>query len=350
MANKSDQPIIIIKKIKKVSGGHHGGAWKVAYADFVTAMMAFFLLLWLLAAASEEQKQGLQEYFTPTIGLKDSQGIGFDGGDSSTSEDGTSKTDTSQVNLVLKQPDAGEITNDDKESAVDGDEESLMFDDAKKEIAQAVESDPSLSDFSENIMMEQSPEGLKIELRDSDKYTMFKPGSTELSDAGKKLLTSMTPIIRKLPNHISLSGHTDALAYSGKNKKYSNWELSTDRALSARRFLESNALTAERVKKIVGYSSSNLVLPDNPTSSVNRRIEIILLRGSHLSLLPQAQTAPRSLLTVPNASNTLKKRQQRIREEEASTSLLSAPDSSLSTAPQATAPIQAEPIKAEPQY
>ncbi len=291
-----------------------GGAWKVAYADFVTAMMAFFLLLWLLSSTSESQKAGIAEYFSPTIGIRDSQGIGFDGGLSSNADEGAAKDDSSKVNLVVGAPPEGQTTNNDKESVVDGDEESQMFEDAKKEVAQAIESDPNMREFTENILMEQSPEGLKIELRDSDKTTMFKPGSVELSDAGKKILKGLTPIIRKLPNHLSISGHTDAVPLNGKNKNYTNWELSTDRALSARRYLGENEITKERVKKIVGFASEDLIMPDDPTAAINRRIEIILLRGSHMSLLPQAQAAPRSLLTVPNANDTLKLRQKKIDE------------------------------------
>lgn len=309
-----DRPIIRIKKIKKVTGGHHGGAWKVAYADFVTAMMAFFLLLWLLAAASDEQLKAISEYFTPTIGLKDSEGIGFRGGESANIEEGEAKNDTSPVNLIAGAPPEGQTTNNNMDSIVDGDEETQMFEDAKKEIAQAFESDPNLREFAENILMTQTPEGLKLELRDSDKNSMFLPGSDELSRAGQEILRALIPVIRRLPNHLSLSGHTDAIPFSGRDPNYSNWDLSADRALSARRFLQNNAVTEQRVKKIVGYASEELSLPDDPTSPINRRIEVILLRGSHASLLPQSKAAPRSLLTVPNANDTLKLRQQKIDE------------------------------------
>jgi len=289
-----------------------GGAWKVAYADFVTAMMAFFLLLWLLSSTSESQKAGIAEYFSPTIGLRDAQGIGFEGGESSSTDEGKAKNDSSPVNLVTSAPPKGQSTDNEKESVVEGDEESQLFEDAKKEVAQAIESDPNMREFTENILMEQTPEGLKIELRDSDKNSMFQPASTELSNAGKKILSGLTPIIRKLPNHLSITGHTDAIAFQGTDPNYTNWELSTDRALSARRYLERNEMTKERVKKIVGHASEDLVLVDDPTSPINRRIEIILLRGSHMSLLPAAQAAPRSLLTVPNAKDTLKDRQKLI--------------------------------------
>ena len=143
---------------------------------------------------------------------------------------------------------------------------------------------------------------------------MFLAGSTNLTEAGQKILKGLIPIIRKLPNHLSINGHTDALPSSGKNPKYSNWELSADRALATRRYLENNAVTKQRVKKIVGHAAEELVLPDDPTSAINRRIEIILLRGSHVSLLPQAKSAPRSLLTTPNSADTLKLRQKTIND------------------------------------
>jgi chemotaxis protein MotB len=293
-----------------------GGAWKVAYADFVTAMMAFFLLLWLLATASEEQKEGLAEYFTPTIGIRDSAGIGFEGGTTKVTVDGNAKNDSAPPNMIVGQTQEGIVDNIEKESPVEGDDESQMFEDAKKEIAQAIESDPTLREFTENILMEQTPEGLKIEIRDSDKNTMFRAGSDDLSDAGRRLLKAMVPTLRKVPNHLSLNGHTDALAYEGAQKDYSNWELSADRALAARRYFLTQEMGKERVKKIVAHGSQELSLPDDPTSAINRRIEIILLRGSHMSLLPQSQVAPRSLLSVPNADESFRRRQKRQREQE----------------------------------
>ena len=296
-----------------------GGAWKVAYADFVTAMMAFFLLLWLLASASEEQKDGIAEYFTPTVGIRDSAGIGFEGGESQNTTEGVAKDDTSAVQITTAQPEQGQITNNEEASMVDGDEESDLFEDAKKEIAQAIESDPNLREFSENILMEQTPEGLKIEIADDDTKSMYEPGGAKLSKSGMKVLEAMIPMIRKLPNHISVGGHTDAQPYAAADKKkrakYSNWELSTDRAQAARRFMEGNELTKERVKKVVGYASEQLLDPDQPTAPKNRRIEIILLRGAHMSLLPQSEAAPRSLLSVPKANDTLQLREKSIAEE-----------------------------------
>lgn len=305
---------IVIKKIKKGGGGHHGGAWKVAYADFVTAMMAFFLLMWLLNAASQEQKEGIADYFTPTIGLKDAKGIGFKGGEAPV-EDGTSKSELMPPGLLPAQPEPGTVPDIPKPTLIDGESESNLFEKAQEELRQAIESDPNLREFTENIIMEQTPEGLKIELRDDDKHPMFQPGSIVVSQFGEKILTAMAPIIKKMPNHISITGHTDSSPFSAK-RNYTNWELSSDRANSARRFLLNQDLSENRVAKIVGRASQELVLPEDTTSPRNRRIEIVLLRGSHVVLEDQYRAAPRSFLSAPKASDTIKRYQKEKAKQE----------------------------------
>jgi chemotaxis protein MotB len=289
---------IIIKKIKKGGHGHHGGAWKVAYADFVTAMMAFFLLLWLLSSTSEEQKEGIAEYFTPTIGVKDSMGIGFEGGQSP-KEEGTRKSDKVPPGLVVGAVQQGPIPKDpDKESMIEADSESKLFEKAEQELKQAFESDPNLREFRDSIIVEQTPEGLKISVIDQDKKPMFQPGNATISDDGKKVLTKLGQIVQKLPNHISITGHTDASKFKD-GAVYTNWELSADRANSTRRFFLQNKMEKERVKKVVGMADQELLVPEEPESSRNRRITIILLRNSHLNLPASQKVAPRSLLTVP---------------------------------------------------
>jgi len=304
----ADDSSIIIKKVKKGGHGHHGGAWKVAYADFVTAMMAFFLLLWLLSATSESQKEGIAEYFTPTIGLKDSMGIGFDGGEAPV-EDGKSKSELMPPGIVTGQVQPGEIPEEPTPAMIESEAEANLFEKAEAEMRQAIESDPNLREFTENIIMEQTPEGLKIELRDDDKHPMFEPGSTKLSAFGEKVLAAMAPVIKKMPNHLSLTGHTDSSPF-GKRLDYTNWELSADRANSARRFLLNQSLEDVRFAKVVGRAAHELLLPEDPTSPRNRRIEIVLLRGSHLAIQSEYQAAPRSLLSAPRASDTLKRYQK----------------------------------------
>lgn len=293
-----EQPVII-KKIYRMEGGHHGGAWKVAYADFVTAMMAFFLLLWLLSTATDETLEGLAEYFTPTIGLKDQMGIGFEGGEAPV-EDGTKKSDRTPPGIVVGMTPQGPIPQDpQKKALIESTEDANLFEKAQEDIKQAFESDPNLAEFKDNIVLEQTPEGLKIKLVDSDKENMFQPGSVELTPFGQRILLKMVPVIEQMPNRISIVGHTDAVPSSSATQ--TNWELSAERANSARRFFVRNGVLTERVAKIVGLADKELLLPDDPKNPKNRRIEVILLRGSHLNTSIMDMPAPRSLLSVPDA-------------------------------------------------
>lgn len=298
-----EQPIII-KKVFKQEGGHHGGAWKVAYADFVTAMMAFFLLLWLLAVSSESTLDGLAEFFTPTVGLKDSAGIGFKGGEAPT-DIGTKKDNKTPPGIVVGMQPQGPIPADPKKQApIESTEDANLFEKAQKDIKQAFEENPNLQEFKDNIIVEQTPEGLKIELLDSDRESMFKPGTANLSEYGQNVLKRMVPVIAVMPNHISVTGHTDATPFP-KGSKLSNWDLSTQRANAARRFLMESGMEGERTMKVMGRADRELLLPTEPKSPRNRRITIILLRGSHLEMTPEQMPAPRGLLTAPNTSRLL---------------------------------------------
>ncbi len=301
---EAQQPII--KKIKKVAGGHHGGAWKVAYADFVTAMMAFFLLMWLLATSSEATKDGVADYFTPTVGIKDSQGIGFNGGETPNSK-GIKKTDLAPPGLVPGQTPPGQTPDaPDKQAMIESDQEAQLFEKAEQAVKQAFEEDPNLNEMKDNIIVEQTPEGLKIEVLDSDKKAMFEPGGEELSQFGRTILQKLSSIIARMPNYISITGHTDIEAFGGGDAKYGNWELSAGRANAARRFLMTTGLNDERVGKVVGRSSRELLLPESPKSARNRRITIILLKGTHLDIPTEMQAAPRSLLSVPKPKMQMK--------------------------------------------
>lgn len=327
MAGNGDSTIVI-KKIKKGGGGHHGGAWKVAYADFVTAMMAFFLLLWLLASTSESQKEGIAEYFTPTIGLRESMGIGFEGGEAPT-EDGTKKDDLTPVGITPGFTPSGPTAEDPKKEAmVEAEQEAQLFEKANEEIKKAFEDDPSLRELSENIIVEQTPEGLKIEIVDSDKHPMFKSGSAVLSDYGRIIIGKLAVVIEKMPNYISITGHTDAGAMKSRGANYTNWELSAERANAARRYFAEKGMSAERVGKVVGMADKDLLLPDQPLAERNRRITVILLRGSHYSASSYLQNRPGSLLNVPKLDETLLKK-----NAPASTPTAEAPKEALPVAP-----------------
>ena len=309
----NEQPIII-KKIKKGGGGHHGGAWKVAYADFVTAMMAFFLLLWLLSVTTPEQKMGLAEYFTPTIGIKDEMGIGTKGGLHS-SEAGKSKNDLVAVGLVVgqvKQGDIADVPNSAKgESKLDAEAESEAtkaaentedkeeLQAAAQDIKQTMETDEELKDYKNNVLIQDTPEGLKIDMIDDAKKPMFIPGGAILTDTGKKLLDSMARMVAKTPNNIAIKGHTDSPS-STQNPQYTIWELSADRANSSRRMLATTQLEMERVVKVEALADKELLVPQEPSSPRNRRITIIILRGSYFRD-PKSMPTTRSLLSVPDA-------------------------------------------------
>ena len=298
---------IIIKKIKKGGHGHHGGAWKVAYADFVTAMMAFFLLLWLINVTTMEQKEGIADYFTPTFGIKDEAGVGTEGGKTPT-DDGSQKQDLVPPGMIPGQTQQGPVPQEPKKDApVENTADSTLFETAAAQIKKTFEDDPTFRVYRDNIIVEQNPEGLKIQVIDSDKYSMYEPDSVNLSPFGQQVLAKMSEIIMKMPNRISVTGHTDATNYA-KSDAYTNWELSTDRANAARRFLLTRNVEPGRVMKVVGVADQDLLLPDQPSSPRNRRVTIILLRNAYLQLRDDVQPAPRGLLSVPRPTDNLNPR------------------------------------------
>lgn len=313
MASKDGQRPIIVKKVKKVAGGHHGGAWKVAYADFVTAMMAFFLLLWLLSTSSKATLEGLSEYFTPTQGIKDSQGIGFKGGISA-DVDGTAKSTKSQPGVVTGQTPSGVVAdNPDIKSDTESEAEDNLFRDGGKAVDQAFTQDKELSQYQENISTTQTPEGLRIDITDTDKYAMFDRGNAELTEHGQKIMARIVTIIKKMPNYMAIYGHTDASPTEAGKQNYTNWELSSDRAQAARRFMLKSGMEPERPKKIIGMADKELFTPNEPRGPKNRRISIVLMRGSHI-LIPDAAipapsegqphvASPKAMPQAPQASH-----------------------------------------------
>ena len=321
MADSSLAPIII-KKIKKGGGGHHGGAWKVAYADFVTAMMAFFLLLWVLNVTTPEEKRGIADYFTPTIGIKDSKGIGFQGG-MSPNKKGTSISNLMTPGIVVGQVQQGPVAKaptdakdpdpeaeatsaggqkqdtGNKGSSSDSDSDADTFKTAEEEVKQSINNDPDIKQLRNNVQVEQSTEGMKINLIDDPQKEMFVAGGAELTADGKKALDAMANIIIKTPNQIVIMGHTDQ---SGpvSNPAYTNWELSSDRANAARRALVATSVEPERIAKVMGMADRELLLPNDPSNPRNRRITLLLLRGSYFKD-PKVKPIARGALSVPDA-------------------------------------------------
>ncbi|MBL8537248.1 MAG: OmpA family protein [Hyphomonadaceae bacterium] len=294
MASATNQRPIIIKKIKKGGGGgHHGGAWKVAYADFVTAMMAFFLLMWLINTTSPEQRRGIAEFFAPASVSRVSSGAGglLDG--TSFAEEGarhghsapvaessepqyTSNADDQNEAQSNTGPGGEATPNEDSLSRARSMRESAEFSRAEIAIRQAMQDMPDVAELSRNVIMEQTPEGLRIQIVDQEGRSMFSPGDAQPNDRARRLLVAISSVLDQLPNRITISGHTDGSAPGGRYG--SNFELSAARADAARRILAAQGIPANRFYQIAGRADSEPLFADDPTLPGNRRIAITLLR------------------------------------------------------------------------
>ncbi|TDK67356.1 flagellar motor protein MotB [Sapientia aquatica] len=276
MANEEVRPIIV-KRIKKVAGGHHGGAWKIAYADFVTAMMAFFLLMWLLGSTTKGTLQGIAEYFqTP---LKVALAGGEGSGDSSSVIKGGGK-DLTMSEGQVKKSDAEK--NKKNYSLKDAEAALALADSArlkalKEKIEAVIDSNPTLKQYKKQLLLDMTTDGLRIQIVDEQNRPMFASAKADLQPYTKEILHEIGLSLNEVPNHISLSGHTDAAPYSSGDRGYSNWELSSDRANASRRELILGGMDEGKVLRVVGLSSAVLFNKDDPYDPINRRISIIVM-------------------------------------------------------------------------
>lgn len=280
------QPIFVIKKIKK-GGGHHGGAWKVAYADFVTAMMAFFLLLWLLNVTTEEQKNGISDFFDPNPKISQTtSGAGGMLGGLSMATQGARSTDLKNPlpNPTLSQPkpspkmgepDLEKIEKERLEKEVERREEE-EFEKVKKEIEAAMNATPEMKELLKNVVVDMTPEGLRIQIVDQEGASMFDSGSAKMLEKTEKLMKTVAGVIKTMPNQVSIRGHTDGVPYNGANG-YTNWELSSDRANASRVALTGGGIPENRIANVVGKADTDHFITDKPKDERNRRISIILL-------------------------------------------------------------------------
>ena len=233
----AESPIIVIKK-KGGHGGHHGGAWKVAYADFVTAMMALFIVLWLLNSSVKIQK-AVGGYFRDPSGSAKRTGTGMAG---------------SGENLLLAKEDMSNL---------------------KDQLQSTIQKMTDLDKLKKNVEMTVTAEGLRIELLESEKGTFFDSGSSALNHSGQEMLTLLAAELGKIPNRISVEGHTDANPFTSTNN-YGNWELSTDRANAARRLMQQAGLRDNQISQVRGFADQRLRNPQNPLDPSNRRVSIIV--------------------------------------------------------------------------
>lgn len=336
-----NKPPIIIKKIKKGGGhGHHGGSWKIAYADFVTAMMAFFLLMWLLNATSEEQKRGIANYFSPvSIGTQGGGNWGVMGGMSISDKNGTMSASKSSIEVkpqptrekglgstskiqgktasispqeMVKHNDSEEEAKEEEKKTADEldentdkdvnklaqasingadvaiiadkitnfEKEQKLFEEISEQIKQSIQKNPEIKDLFDNMIIEQTEEGLRIQIIDREKKAMFPNGGSRMYKQMQDLLEHVAQAIKSIPNRISISGHTDASPYAN-NRTFGNWELSTERANASRRVLRDAGVDESRFESVVGRADNELFNKADPKSEENRRISIVLLHQQH---------------------------------------------------------------------
>lgn len=281
MADEGLRPIIV-KRVRKGGGKHHGGAWKIAYADFVTAMMAFFLLMWLLGSTSRGDLKGIADYFNTPLRVAMAGGSGS--GDSSSVIQGGGRDLTRKEGQVRKtdEPELRRTYNihaaqmREVQAELERREmERLLA--LKRDIETLIDARPALRQFKNQLLIDITTEGLRIQIVDEQNRPMFALASAELQSYTKDILHEIGRVLNDVPNKISLSGHTDAKPYASGERKYSNWELSADRANASRRALVAGGMDEAKILRVVGLSSAVLFDRADPFNPINRRISIIVM-------------------------------------------------------------------------
>ncbi len=335
MAAEPQKPVIIIRRKKKGGhGGHHGGAWKVAYADFVTAMMSFFLLLWLLNVTTADQRAGLADYFAPAGISKSTGGAGgVMGGLSINAPKGAQISDSAPPQSLDERtvPTAGKGEEGEEEIAGKTDrvgnggldqtatptetppsrqlseEEALAeamkreeqsFKEAEGLLKKAIEGTPELQDLAQHLLVDRTPEGLRIQIVDRDKFSMFPSGSAVPYERGRDLLRLVGRVLSRLPNKISVTGHTDSAPFPAGSRR-NNWTLSTERANVSMGEIVTGGVSDNRIARVVGMSDRDHLNPGNPKDPRNRRISIVLLRQTLPPADMQSATPPAQSPSTP---------------------------------------------------
>lgn len=278
MPTQTAQPVIIIKKNNSHGGGHHGGAWKVAYADFVTAMLSLFIVLWLLSS-SETVKKAVGGYFSDPTGRNHDVGNGLKGAGSEA--------------LSIRKDDMNQL---------------------KKKLEDAVKSSAAFQKIKEHVVFTVTGEGLRVELLEGEYSTFFETGNSHPTEIGKELLAKLAEEIGKLPNKVTMEGHTDSRPYKGDGE-YTNWELSADRANAARRWMQENGMRADQVTQVRGFADQSLRDPAHPNDGTNRRVTLVIMYQSpppdsaplpSTSAAPEQQKPPSAQAAPPAATSPAK--------------------------------------------
>jgi chemotaxis protein MotB len=320
------RPIIIVKRKKKGGHAHHGGAWKVAYADFVTAMMAFFMVMWLVATVSNEQRAAIFEHFKnpsmePGKAPKPAPGQMGPGGASTSPINMRGGLDAPRtisrqavggIGSVVRPPIPDKVSDEEELRKKAEELERKQLESLMKELKEAIAKSQALAPFKDQLLLDITPEGLRIQIVDEQNRPMFDLGRARIKNYTDEILRELAPYLNSVPNRLSLTGHTDRTPYSG-TAAYTNWELSADRANAARRSLEAGRLAEEKVARVVGLGASVLFDKQNPLNPINRRISIIVmtkraeesaLKNDVPQVVPQSDASPDASPAVTKPSAT----------------------------------------------
>ncbi|MDG5977904.1 OmpA/MotB domain-containing protein [Hydrogenophaga taeniospiralis CCUG 15921] len=285
---KKLQPIIV-KRIKKSAHVPHGGAWKIAYADFVTAMMAFFLLMWLLGSTSRGELNGIADYFNNPVKVTLMGGVGTGNSDSILPGGGRDLSQTSGQVAGGEAERAARLMGAQMARAELARKEAQRIDALEKKITEVIAQNASIAEYGSQIQLEKTGDGLQIQIMDTQNRPMFDVGSALVKPHMREILREIGAAIGDMDNRIALSGHTDATPYGSGTRGYSNWELSSDRANASRRELVAGGMSDDKLVRVEGLASSRLHDEANPTAAANRRISIMVLTSeAEQRLLPMA--------------------------------------------------------------
>ncbi|CAD5358455.1 protein that enables flagellar motor rotation [Enterobacter cancerogenus] len=287
--SKHDRPIIVVRRRKSAKHSHHSGSWKIAYADFMTAMMAFFLVMWLLAFYTPLQRQQIAEYFKMPLRVA----VGM--GDKSSFSDSVIPGGGEDV---IKQE--GEVQRQNLHR-LEQIKSAQNLRQARQKLESLIKTDPALSNFQSNLRLSLTEDGLLIQILDSKERPMFKIGSTLLEPYMRDILAALVPVLNELPNRISLTGHTDALPYASGERGYSNWELSADRANASRRTLVAAGLSTEKFLRVIGTADVMTLTEVEPNDPANRRISILVLSQQKEKSILKEDTQYGSITTVQDS-------------------------------------------------
>jgi len=302
--SKGKERAIVVKRVTTAKKAHHGGAWKLAYADFMTAMMAFFLLMWLLSAVTPVQLKGIAEYFQQPLkaalfggdrSAEDSSIVKGGGRDISTDKDGvTRRSDGDTTNATHTASKSDDEAINQQQGSLER-REQVRLHDLQIKLMAAIEANPILRQFKQQIRVDSTLTGLRIEIVDTQKRPMFATASDDVEPYMRDILRAIGQTLNDVPNRIVVQGHTDAVPYAGGEKGYSNWELSADRANASRRELIAGGMDEDKVLRVIGLASAQNLNKADPLDPENRRISIIVLNKKSEDALMRDDTSTTTL-------------------------------------------------------